>query len=228
MRFKRTVWILPFLITGVVSVNTVHGGTSYPDAVVGLRGGFVLPTQDPARGAESEIGPAVAFDVLFTMANSLMLGIGVLGASTDVEHPVLGSATVKENVYLSTGLLLLEYHPRFEGISPYAVLGVGATRIDFGSTTVGCTSNPIVFAICAGTIDQDEVEGEMVLAAKVGGGVDYFLNDHLALNSEVAWIYNAPAENKLQAGGGTAGRDDLDFSRLTVFVGLRYYFNYDD
>lgn len=208
--------LLAFAAVALLCVGTLHATETHPDAVVGLRGGVALPTQDPAPGADRDLGPAIAFEGLVSIADSWMVGLGLLGASTTVDHPAGGSANASDDAEMTTGLVFLEYHPRFNGFAPYGVLGMGATRVVFGGTHVGCSSNPLVYVICAAAIDDDD-ESDLVFAAKVGAGLEYFFTDRLALNSELAWIYNSPAER---------GGRDLDLSRLTALLGLRLYFNF--
>ncbi len=178
VRLKRAVWILPFLATVVALAPAVHGEETPPDVVLGLRGGVVLVTQDPAGEADSRVGPAFALDALISIADSWMLGLGWLGATTTVDNLAVGTATVSEDVDMTTGLLVLEYHPRFKGFAPYGVVGVGVTRVAFGSTTVGCASNPLIYVICAAALDDDDDESDTVFAAKVGLGLDYFFTLH--------------------------------------------------
>lgn len=72
--------------------------------------------------------------------------------------------------------------------------------------------------------EPGDVEMDDSVAVKVGAGWDFFLNDHLALNVEMAWCFNKADFIVKDGDGTTVFEDELDASVLYGLVGVRHYF----
>lgn len=55
-----------------------------------------------------------------------------------------------------------------------------------------------------------------MIAFKIAGGFDYFLNSNIALNPEIGWKGNSGKD-----------KDSIDFnvSGVAIVLGIRYYFD---
>jgi opacity protein-like surface antigen len=81
----------------------------------------------------------------------------------------------------------------------------------YGTLALGMNLNSFDEEDNVGNIDVDNT-----FAFRIGGGTDYFVTPHLALNTELAW--------KMNKGdiGGTTGTDFNASSMLFLF-GVRYH-----
>jgi opacity protein-like surface antigen len=95
-------------------------------------------------------------------------------------------------------ILRVPNHPFHEQLVPYGVLGLGAVW--------GYVDN-------SGADDSEDSS----FGWKLGGGVDWFINDNWAVNFEVAYIGSS-----IDLPRTTAGNDASDF--WTVGAGLKYIF----
>lgn len=79
----------------------------------------------------------------------------------------------------------MEFRTRYDHWAPYVTAGAG---INFNAVTN--ESRGI------------DISADNSLAVKVGLGADWFITDHIALNTEAAWKYNN-ADLKIKAAGST-------------------------
>jgi opacity protein-like surface antigen len=110
-------------------------------------------------------------------------------------------------------LPFVEIRPvKFGSLSPYLSLGVGANINSVGSKTSQVKS----------------FRAENNFGVKVGGGIDYFITQNLALNSEVGWKYN---RGDVRIAGNDSfpdpvnGSDRMNASAVSVLFGVRYFFS---
>jgi hypothetical protein len=98
-------------------------------------------------------------------------------------------------------------------VQPYGVVGLGAIFWNIDDTT---SSNGVTV-----TTDIDTAFG-----VKVGGGVDWFVNDHWIVNFNGAYVFNdADGTATASAGGATASvTEKFDLDYWTVGGGLKYLF----
>lgn len=97
-------------------------------------------------------------------------------------------------------------------IQPYGVLGLGIAFFDFDESATVRASNV-------------EVEVDDAFAVKVGGGVDWFADEHWIVNLEVSYIFadtDVSARNTVT--GASASISNVDADNWFVGGGLKYRF----
>jgi opacity protein-like surface antigen len=137
------------------------------------------------------------------------IAIGVEGGwqESDTDLAPLGGSSEE----LGIGLVLADIivripnHPFHEQLVPYFVLGLGAG--DAYVTNDSGTSN---------VRNGDDVD-DMGFAWKLGGGLDWFINDNWAIYGEVAYV-----DVDADLPGTSVGSDSIDF--WTVGAGLKFVF----
>ncbi len=176
------------------------------------RTGPSFPTTDLFKNNDNEPGPAL--NVSFFYSFKRLLNVGVM-AEYD-HHRVEESGFDKTGEFQTLSLMpFVEVHSNFGRISPYASLGLGVNindfdetdrRNNFCGTTIRCRVNP-----------------ENTVALRVGGGMDIFLNDHVALNLEVAWKSNK-GDAKFRFNRITVAKDDFKAHTVIGLIGVKFYF----
>ena len=122
----------------------------------------------------------------------------------DYEHHELDDT--KTEIDVVTVMPFVEFRTRYEHWAPYFTTGVG---INFSSVK----KEP----------SGVDVDIKNSLALKFGIGTDWFITDHIALNTETAWKYNNP-DVKGKVAGSTVASGNGDLSTVQVMAGLRFYF----
>lgn len=130
----------------------------------------------------------------------------------------------------------------FSALSPYFFLGVGLNLNSFTESTdlralAACnpppppppptpvptptpTEKPRQAASAGGSLC--EISPKNTVAVKLGGGLDYFVTPHLALNAEMGWKWNAYTVRS--RGLPVAHLNRLKTSNASFLLGLRYHF----
>jgi opacity protein-like surface antigen len=127
-----------------------------------------------------------------------------LGINADYEHHELDGTQAKIKVL--TVMPFMEFRTRYNHWAPYVSAGAG---VNFNAVT----NEPPGF----------EVTAKNSLALKFGLGADWFITDHIAINTEAAWKLNNP-DFKGSLAGTTLGSGNMDISVVQVLAGLRLYF----
>ena len=128
----------------------------------------------------------------------------IISVNVDYEHYELKHT--KLEIEVLTVMPFMEFRTRYDHWAPYVTAGAG---INFNAVTN--ESRGI------------DISADNSLAVKVGLGADWFITDHIALNTEAAWKYNN-ADLKIKAAGSTFEIDDTNLSTVQVMAGLRFYF----
>lgn len=199
---------------GEVQAKTTSDGLTPPRHGWGFatRAGGSFPTSDIIQNNDSEAGPAI--NVQFFYSFKRILNVGIM-AEYDRHR-------VEQNGFGETGdFQTLSLIPFVEGrvivgqVSPYASFGLGVNVNDFDETDKLNT-------FCGATINC-RVNPQNTVAARIAGGMDIFLNDHVALNLEVAWKSNK-GDVKFRSNGTTIAEDKFKAHTIIGLVGVKFYF----
>lgn len=211
-------------VGGMLLVGCLLGGgvasaqDTVPGFALGLRGGVAIVTQDVVDTIGAEGGASGGLDLLYGVTEQVVVGLSVTGSGTHVDDLTFGSTSVGSDLSIGTILGIVEYHFPAGRFAPYVVAGVGASYVSFSTAS-------LTDALCSSLFGTScELEGDTVFAAKIGGGVQYFITPHFAFTSEAGWIYNDKARTSFEVGGVQQGTRDLKLSLLSTVVGFRYYF----
>ena len=173
---------------------------------LGARTGFSLLTQEmiATPRTSSSIGPLLNFQALYELNKYLNMGLILEWEHSDVDQEI----PKRDMGSLSTVSLLpmVEFRPgRFGRVIPYASAGIGVNVNSF--------SEDDAFKRNVGRVDPTNT-----FAFRLAGGMDYPLNSHLALNTEVAWKRN-------RSGVEVDGiHTSFDASTFNFLFGVRYTF----
>lgn len=127
-----------------------------------------------------------------------------LGINVDYEHHELDDT--KAEIDVVTVMPFVEFRTRYDHWAPYFTTGVG---INFSSVK----KEP----------SGIDINVKNSLALKFGIGADWFITDHIAINTEAAWKYNNP-DIKGKVAGSTVASGNENLSTVQVMAGLRFYF----
>jgi len=204
---------------------------------VQLQGGVAALTQDVATDITAGKDPIISArifygvgdaalseplndlaDFLFLSATRrsypLVLGVNIEWEEHRLKDEVTGISYGK--VHTKSLIPYAELHVAGYGsFSPYFLFGVGLHFNGFNESTelaAQCTSAGVTCSISP----------KKTVAVEFGGGADYFVSSHLALNTEINWKYNShgvDAENI-----GTADLQRFKTSHASFLLGLRYIF----
>jgi outer membrane protein len=170
----------------------------------GFRAGFSLLTQQMIPNTSSSVGPALNFQGLYGLNKYLNVGLMLEWEhrSVDLERPRMDMGSLNTVSLLP----MVEFRPgRLGRLVPYASAGIGVNVNSF--------SEDDTFKRTRGAVDPTNT-----FAFRLAGGIDYPLNSHLALNSEIAWKRN-------RSGVDIAGANtSFDASSFNFLFGARYTF----
>ena len=170
----------------------------------GFRAGFSPLTQEMFAGTDTSVGPVLNFMGMYGinkwMNVGLMLEYNRHSVSTEGPQDI---GTLNTVSLLPT----VEFRPgRFGRVVPYGSVGIGVNVNSF--------SEDDTFKRTAGSVSPANT-----FAFRLAGGVDYPLNDRLALNTELAWKRN---RGGLELAGADAG--SFDASSINLLFGVKYTF----
>ncbi len=214
LRIVLAVLVVTVCGLGEVQAEITSNGLTPPRHGWGFaaRAGGSFPTSDILQNNDSEAGPALNLQFYYSFKR--ILNVGVM-AEYDRHR-------VEQNGFGETGdFQTLSLIPFVEGrvivgqVSPYASFGLGVNINDFDEsdklntfcgTTINCRVNP-----------------KNTVAARIAGGMDIFLNDHVALNLEVAWKSNK-GDVKFRSNRTTVAEDKFKAHTIIGLVGVKFYF----
>jgi opacity protein-like surface antigen len=206
--------IITMLTLMLFSATSVFAADMSGRLGIGLRAGASIVTQnidssDPST--EAETGPIISVTGSYGVNQSLVAGLNVEWETHGLEE---GGEDIGD--YSTVSILpFVELHfPASDQLSPYLLLGIG---YNVNSADVGGVAEDFCDALGV-SCDYDP---DNTFALKVGGGVDFLVNDNLAINAEVGWKLNS-GDVDLEAGGLTIGSADSKASALSILVGFRW------
>jgi opacity protein-like surface antigen len=170
----------------------------------GFRAGFSPLTQEMFAGTDTSVGPVLNFMGMYGINKWMNVGLMLEWNrhSVDTERG-------RDIGTLNTVSLLptVEFRPgRFGRVVPYGSVGIGVNVNSF--------SEDDTYKRTSGSVSPANT-----FAFRLAGGVDYPLNDRLALNTELAWKRN---RGGLELAGADAG--SFDASSINLLFGVKYTF----
>ena len=169
-----------------------------------------------ATDSDTNAGTYVGGNASYGFNEWFAAGISFGGHAADIDDVTSGGITIfgpDTSEFSVFGDFILRVPTGSNPIVPYGVVGLGVIfwNIDDAATNAGVTV----------ATDVDTAFG-----VKVGGGVDWFVNDHWIVNFNGAYVFNdADATLTATGGGATASvSDTLDLDYWTVGGGLKYLF----
>lgn len=189
---------------------------------VGLRGGPSIPTHDIVDNIPSPIEADAAITVsgnlLYALTDFLNLGLLV-----EYERYKIDFANIDVGQMNTVSLMpFFELRHIIQGSAgvavPYIFMagGVHFNSLEESSTLPSGCQQAFGSSDCA----FDPPTGAGI---KAGGGVDYFVTEGLALNTEIAWKSNEGNADIRR--GGTEQTEQFTANKITFLIGLRYYFS---
>jgi outer membrane protein len=202
--------VLTFCVLGGLSPLASHaqwvaeGQAPEGKWTAGFRAGFSILTQQMIPNTSSSIGPALNFQGLYGVNKWLNVGLMLEWEhrSVDLERPKMDMGSLNTVSLLP----MVEFRPgRFGRLIPYASAGIGVNVNSF--------SEDDTFKRNVGKVDTTNT-----FAFRLASGVDYPINPHVALNTEIAWKRN---RSGVDIGGANTSFDASSFNFL---FGARYTF----
>ena len=147
------------------------------------------------------------------------LALGIEAGHAEIE-PDFGSTSSITGGDISAIPLLADIILRLrtnESLDLYGVVGLGVLFVD--SDDISGTVSGVPFNI--------DVDADNAFAVKVGGGADWFLNEHWILNFEVSYVF---AETDIDTTTNVAGLslpiqlNDVELDYLQIGGGIKYVF----
>lgn len=177
-----------------------------------IRAGGSFPTSDILDHNDSEPGPAL--NVQFYYSFKRILNVGIM-AEYD-KHRVEDSRFGKTGEFETFSLMpFVEGHVTLGRFSPYASIGLGINVNELEESS-GLNS------FC-GSIGGCKVEPDPTVAFRIAGGTDIFLNDHVALNLEVAWKSNK-GDAEFEVNGTKVFENKFTAHTFLALAGVKFYF----
>lgn len=114
------------------------------------------------------------------------------------------------------GDLIVRGHSEDRSWEPYAVLGLGTVIWSIDDTTAS--------GAAAGSVQTDIGTD---FAVKLGGGIDWFLNNNWIVNINAAYVFSSPEATVTATASGSSATvtDEVDLDYWTVGGGVKYLFS---
>ena len=154
------------------------------------------------------VGGNLAYGVTPWLALGIESGWTDFGTHLDLGNGVKVDAGDATGVPL-LGDIILRVPIKDSEVTPYGVVGLGAIFWNFDESNLFKTANI-------------QVDIKTSFAAKFGGGLDWFINDHWILNFEAAYVL-ADADVTAKVGGVSA-TDTTSADYWTIGGGIKYLF----
>jgi opacity protein-like surface antigen len=173
----------------------------------GFRVGPAFYTQDVLDESlfgevSSSVGPALNFQALYGISKNIAIGLAIEWQqhSISIDSPAVDLGSINTVSLLPT----IEIRPgRYGKFMPYGTLAFGVNVNSFSEDDA---------------LSGVDVEMDDTFAFRIGGGADYFVTPHLALNAELAWKMN---DGDFTVPGGGSG--EFNASSMLVLFGIRYH-----
>lgn len=210
----KSKWM--WMLVGFMAISTLAVAaperTGRWDAGVSVAG--AIPSDGDIDGT-TQVGGSVAYGVTEWFA------VGFSGGwqNHDIEGTTNSGITVQGTEVTGVPLfgdLIFRVPTGDKPFTPYGVVGLGTVLWDIDDTTASAAGVPVSVIT--------EVDTEF--AVKLGGGIDWFLNDHWIVNFDAAYVFNNPnavvTATVLGTSASTSENIDLDY--WTIGGGLKFVF----
>lgn len=210
-----------------LSVSPVQNQNDFTNVwVIGIQAGptFALQNLVNIRGTTtnlvSGVGPYVSLSALRGIQHYQDAGLNLLvGLDIDYNSLPVNSQTTSFNWgNTSTFSLLPTLEIRTDNeanLSFYASLGLG---VNFNSFSNSSSLNTFCGGVSCSISPSDS------FAARFGFGVDYFITQNFALNTEIGYLFNLTNTTMtlVVPGGSAAGSQNVNLSTLFILFGFHY------
>ena len=180
---------------------------------IGARVAYVNFSDDDLYGVDVEFDETTMYggNITYFVHSYLSLELSVDYLETDVDLEALGVSVDIGDLEQIPVLLSLRTHlstnPK---VSPYLTVGIGYYFNDFDMKS----------SIPAGyDVDPDDSFGY-----HLGGGIEYFFNNHFAFNLDFKYIWNNVDVDFEEPGGYSVNDKNLDMDFFSAGTGFKYYF----
>jgi len=228
-------WVVGMLLGSVFLIEDVQARDFKGRLGIGASGGISILTQDIEKDIRkqkeaivrarllygltdaSSAGPLNPLTEFFFLGSGHRLHSTLVGLDLEWEQYNIEGRAGSLNYGKATTLSILPFAQLriggFEAFSPYFLLGAG---LHLNSFAESANFNALCLPGCS-------ISPKHSVAVKIGGGADYFISPHIALNLETAWKWNA---YETRAKGIPAGvkMDRFRMSNISFTTGLSYYF----
>ena len=207
--FKKAVvlGLAQFLILGVAFAAPDRTGKTD----IGLEVAGAMSTDADTNG-----GAYVGGNLSYGFSEWTALGVSFGGHAADIDDVTDSGVTIlgpDVSEFSLFGDLIIRVPTGESPFNPYGVVGLGVIFWNIDDTT---TNTGVSVA----------TDVDTALGIKLGGGVDYFVNDHWIANFNGAYIFNNADTTLTASAGGVsiAATDKVDFDYWTIGGGLKYLF----
>jgi outer membrane protein len=139
---------------------------------------------------------------------SLELSVDYVKTDTEIKGSGLSPTNIGELKQVPIILNGRFHFSTNQKISPYLSAGIGYYLNDFD---------------LSGTSADDEIDPDDSFGFNLGGGIQFLLNEHFAIDLDLKYIWNK-ADFELKAPGDPTEEVSIDLDNFYAGIGLKYYF----
>jgi len=202
---KKIIWFVLALLLVPVAVYAAPDRTGKWDAGFNVSG--VFPSDSDADNSVY-IGGNLAYGVTDWFAVGVESGWSRIGTSIPISPGVTLDAGDLTGIPLLSDLIV-RVPIKDSQVQPYGVLGGGVIFWSFDESSLlkaaGVTVNP-----------------STSFAAKLGGGLDWFINDKTILNFETSYVFSNA--DITASGGGVRVTDSINTDYWMIGAGMKFVF----
>lgn len=184
---------------------------------VGLRASYMNISGDEDKNVDFDFDGSALYgiDLTYFFCNYFSLEASLNYAKTDMDAQPKGEAKfdfgeIKQVPVLLTGRF---HFPVNDKITPYIGAGVGYNFNDFDLSS---TAPSLLGAGTTTDIDNS-------FGYHVNGGIEWFLNQNVALNCDLKYIWSS-TDLELKVPGEAVEKFDVDLNAFVAGIGIKYYF----
>lgn len=181
---------------------------------LGMQVAYVSPSED------DDLDSGVYYGGTFAYGMNSWLAIGAEAGRFEMDDDSVQAAGFSGGEVTGVPVLfdvLLRFSEVHPSVDPYLIGGVGAIFWDVDEVTGTVAGIPV-------TVETDV---DTAFAAKLGGGIDWFITENWILNFEASYVFTSADAEATVTGGGvtaTALASDIELDYWTVGGGFKYKF----
>ena len=184
---------------------------------IGARIGYVNYSGDSIDDTDVDFDDAAMYggNLVYYLHSYFSLELSADYVKTDTEFKVSGFSPVNFGELKQVPIIL---NGRFhfstnQKISPYLSAGIGYYINDFDLSDAASSELP----------SGSELDPDDSIGFNLGGGIQFLLNEHFALDLDLKYIWNK-TDFKAESPGYETEEDSIDLDNFYVGIGLKYYF----